>query len=475
MALQTAYGPGAPKQGRDRGMGQSEPTLGARDSRLEKGAWWALIVLAFIYFIASLDRNLLTLLVGPVKHYLHISDVKMSFLLGISFALFFAACAIPLGFAVDRFPRRLILFFGIVIWSLATVACGLAHSYGQLFVARMMLGASEAALAPAAHSILADKFPKEKLSTALSIYTIGAIVGTGASTFMGGLALHFLPPTQLFSTPIAGPLMGWQLLFIAVGGPGLALAFLAFSFAEPARRHVASAMTTLPSAALWPFLKRRRKVFGCFIGSFSVFVMLTYSGFAWIPTYMARHFHWSPGAYGPVLGAISITNGVIGSVGGGVIADWLLARGYKDAHLRLLIGEIVVAVPLGILAFSATNVYAFLALLFLFQMVGFTLVGYTGAAVQLVTPPALRGRMAALFLLTFAIVGSGLGPSLTALFTDYVLHDEAKVGLAYLLTILVCSPVALLFAWLGLKPLREAVDDARAQAALEETAGEAQF
>lgn len=431
------------------------------------GAWWALGVLVILYILNTLDRGVLSLVVGPVKADLQISDFQMSLLLGFAFAFFYAICGIPLGWLIDRFPRRLILYCGVTVWSLATIACGMAQNYPQLLLARMMLGAGEATLGPAAHSIIADKFPKEKMATALSIYTAGAVIGTGGSIAVGGLAAAYFMQFEVIHFPVLGELRPWQAVFACIGLPGLVLAFLVFTFREPVRLHK---RVEGPAGHLMPFLRRRWKLFGCFIGSFAVLSMMIYGSLAWLPAYMERQFDWHPGQIGATLGIVNILSAGIGTLAGGVAVDRLIARGYKDAHLRVFFTAVLVGTPVGLVGFMVDSPTLFLICIFWLKLMAFSYVGYAAAAVQSVTPPTLRGRMAALYLFSLALIGAGGGPSLIAFFTDFMFRDPDKVGLAIAAAIMVLVPIALFFAWLGMKPMREAVDQQRAEDATAEAA-----
>jgi MFS family permease len=319
----------------------------------------------------------------------------------------------------------------------------------------MLLGAGEATLGPAAHSIIADKFPKEKMATALSIYTAGAVIGTGGSIAVGGLATAYFMQFDAIHFPILGDLRPWQAVFVCIGLPGILLAFLVFSFREPARLHK---RVEGVGGHLMPFLKRRWKVLACYTGSFALLSMMIYGSLAWLPAYMDREFGWSPARIGATLGLINIVAAGLGTLGGGVAVDKLLSRGYKDAHLRVFFTAVLLGTPVGLVGFLVKDPTVFLVCMFWLKLMAFSYIGYAAAAVQIVTPPALRGRMAALYLLALALIGNGGGPSLIAFFTDFVFHDPQKLGWSIAMAIVILAPLALVFAWLGMKPMREAVD-----------------
>ncbi|WP_049758263.1 MFS transporter [Phenylobacterium zucineum] len=418
-------------------------------------------MLVLLYLLNTLDRGVLALVVDPVKADLAISDFQMSMLLGLAFALFYALCGLPIGWLVDRFPRRIILYLGVTFWSIATIACGMAQSFPQLLLARMALGVGEATLGPCAHSIIADKFPKHQMATALSIYTAGAVLGTGASMAVGGLAVAYFTQRPDLSFPFFGDLRPWQMVFVAIGLPGLILATLVFTFREPQRLHQREEVPT----RLLPFLRERRAVLLGYAGSFALFSMLIYGALAWLPAYMERAFGWGPAEVGPALGLVNVLSAGIGTIGAGWLVDRLIARGHSDAHLQVFSASVLLATPVGIGAFLVDDPRVFLVCVFLLKMMAFSYIGYGAAAVQAVTPSALRGRMAAIYLLSLAIIGNAGGPSLIAFFTDFVFGDPAKLGWSIATALALLAPLALISAQLGRAPMRLAVERLRGEEA----------
>ena len=130
--------------------------------------WYVLVVLTVAYTISFIDRQILALMIGPIRKDLGISDTEVSLLIGLAFALFYTLLGIPIGRLADRFSRRAIIATGIFFWCTMTAACGMAHNYGQLFVARIGVGVGEAALSPSALSLISDYFPQETRGRAVS-------------------------------------------------------------------------------------------------------------------------------------------------------------------------------------------------------------------------------------------------------------------------------------------------------------------
>src|SRR5207237_834327 len=173
------------------------------------------------------------LLVGPLRRDLHIGDAKMSLLIGFSFALFYTFFGIPLGRLADIYSRRLIIAAGLVLWSGFTASCGLAQTFETMLLLRMGVGAGEAALSPAAYSLITDYFPRNRLATAISVYSMGIYIGGGLSFLVGGLVVHYAAAQATWSLPLVGLVRSWQLIFFIVGLPGIALVLLIYTIREP--------------------------------------------------------------------------------------------------------------------------------------------------------------------------------------------------------------------------------------------------
>lgn len=199
-------------------------------------AWYVVCVLTVAYLLSFLDRQILALLVGPIRQDLDISDTQVSLLGNLAFGIFYTLLGLPLGRAADRFSRRGIIAAGVATWCLMTAACGLARNFVQLFLARVGVGVGEAALNPAALSMISDYFPRRTRGRALTFYNMGVSLGVGVALIFGGQVIAWVaaaPPVEL---PGIGVLRAWQTVFILVGLPGLLIALLMLTVREPVRR-----------------------------------------------------------------------------------------------------------------------------------------------------------------------------------------------------------------------------------------------
>lgn len=199
-------------------------------------AWYALGVLTLCYTFSYIDRQILAFLVTPLKQDLHISDTEIGLLQGLAFAMFYAFFGLPMGMLADRFNRRNIVLAGLLVWSVMTALSAGARSYWTLALARMGVGVGEAVINPCAFSLIADYFPKERLSSAMSIYMMGIQLGAGLALIIGGVVVHAIssmPPIDIAGYGTVAP---WRLTFVAVGAPGLLIAILLATVKEPPRR-----------------------------------------------------------------------------------------------------------------------------------------------------------------------------------------------------------------------------------------------
>ena len=198
-------------------------------------AWTVVAILIATAVLSYTDRQVLSLLVDPIRGELGISDTQVSLLLGTAFAVVYGIAGIPLGFLADRTSRRNLIFAGVVVWSCGTLACGFSHSFGQLFAARIVVGLGEAVLSPAAISLISDYFPPARRGTAVGFFLSGIAMGIGAAILIGGGVLHVVESGVLAGTPLAGQ-PAWRLVLLLIGAPGLLWSLAILLIKEPVRK-----------------------------------------------------------------------------------------------------------------------------------------------------------------------------------------------------------------------------------------------
>ena len=421
--------------------------------------WWATLVFFLLYSLSFIDRQLLNLLVEPVKAALQVSDFEVSLLQGMTFAVFYTFFGVAIGWMVDNGPRRPIVFVGVVLWSIAASGCGLAARYWQLALARTGVAVGEATLAPAAYSLMSDIFPARKLALPMSFMGSGAPVGSALAMMIGGYILS-LVPAQGLAIPVLGVLHGWQVAFLSVGIPGLILAPLIFSIAEPVRKSYANVEMSgsQPLSHVLAYLVQNRRFYGGHFLGFGLYSMINYALVSWYPTFLIRHYGWSLSQAGYAVGVMFFACSIIGALAMGYIVDRWYSSGRKDAHLLFFIGCTAVQIVFTVIGVYVADPYLSLAFISpSFFVIGFT--GVAAAALQIGTPARMRGQVSAVYLLVFNLLGLGLGPSIVAAFTDFVFRDETRVGSSIALTFIIFAPLAMIAMFSATKAMRERAEN----------------
>jgi MFS family permease len=399
------------------------------------------VLLLLAYTVSLIDRQVLSLLVQPIKASLRISDTQISLLHGLAFAIFYTLFGILIGRAVDRFNRRNIIVVGMALWCVATVACGLASSFAGLFIARMFVGVGEATLSPAAFSMIADYFPPERRGRAMSVFSMGVFVGSGLALILGGAAIDATQRWSGTPLPFVGQLEGWQIAFVAVGAPGLAIAALIATLREPARMEVSSEGAGLTESLA--FFRRNGAALGTMILAFGANGLINFSLSGWAPTYFIRAFGWTPGQIGAVYGTLLLVCGCSGILLGGWLSDRLVARVGARGVLMTMRGSALLMIPsLVAFGFSSTPSAALVTLGWSCFVLGLP-TGLAPVALYAITPNQFRGQVTACYLFAVTMIGMTLGSTLIALCTDYLFQNEAAVGKS--LALVASSAAALSF------------------------------
>ena len=301
-----------------------------------KYAWYVTTLLLLAYILSFVDRQIMSLLIEPIKADFGLTDFRIGLLMGPAFAFFYVSLGIPIGWLADRKSRRTIVGVGITVWCFMTAACGLSRNFGQLFVARIGVGAGEAVLTPSALSLIADYFPQKQRARAVSLYMTGISLGGGVAYFVGGPLIAVLLTMPPFMFPIYGELAAWQTAFLIVGLPGLILALLMFTVKEPIRRGLlavkkgaGNSSNELPFKDSMIFLFQRKKAYLSLFFGMSVVTLVGYTGF-WNAALFERTWDWNIGTIGVTLGLAALIFGPLGANGGGWIADFFTNKGIKD-------------------------------------------------------------------------------------------------------------------------------------------------
>lgn len=416
-------------------------------------AWYVVIVLMLANVSSFIDRQILALLVGPIKRDLHLSDTEMSLLMGFSFALFYTLFGILIGHFADKFNRRNIIIAGVTVWSLMTALCGGIKNYTQFFFARMGVGVGEATLSPSAYSLISDYFPPSKLSRALSTYSMGVFLGMGLAIVVGASLISALPTEGMVQIPIFGSIYPWQLMFFYIGLPGLLIALLVMSIKEPDRREsqeqkkIAKPNLSEALKVIW----QNRSAYSAIVLGTSFTAFANYGTSAWVPTFFNRTFDWAMPVIGLKFGLIVTIFSGLGVLVGGWLADRYVRKGVKAGRVYVgIISGVGILISAGNFLLGNPDLILLSLAIPAFFM-AFPL-GAAAAAVQELMPNRVRALASSIFLFFINMVGMGGGPYVVAFFTDSVFHDESMIRYSLVALYLIGGIATILCFWLGLKP-----------------------
>jgi MFS family permease len=415
-------------------------------------SWYVVGVLTLVYVFSFIDRQILSLLVRPLRRDLQITDTQVSILMGFSFAVFYTFCGIPMGRLADTRSRRSIIAAGLVFWSAFTGLCGLARNFAQMLLFRVGVGVGEAALSPSAYSLITDYFPKEKLGTAISVYSMGIYIGAGMSYLLGGIVVRFASAQEAWILPLVGAVRPWQVIFLAVGLPGILVTPLVYSIREPLRRGIARHASAVPARESFAYMLENKRTFLCHTIGFGLLSLTSYASGAWVPEFFRRNYGWDIPHTGIVYGSLVIVFGSLGIVGAGKIADKLRARGVLHANMLVGMWVALIAIPVSCLLYLAPS--AGWATLWLAPgcLMAAAPFGIAAAAIQQMMPNPMRGQASAVYLFIINMIGLGLGPTAVAVCTQYLFRRDDAVNYSLLVVHLVALSLAAILLGGGLKP-----------------------
>ncbi len=405
---------------------------------------YVLAVLFVVYVFNFIDRQVLSILIDPIKQELGVSDTAMGLLVGFTFVVFYTLAGIPIARWADRGSRRAVITFSLVLWSVMTAASGLARNFAQLALMRVGVGIGEAGGTPPSHSLISDYFPPQRRATALAVYANGIYVGAGLGILVGGTALASFGD--------------WRTAFYAVGLAGVPLALLVrFTVREP--RRGASDPNLAPGDApafgeVFRFLFSKRSFLWLVVGACCQAIS-GYGILNWGPVFLGRVHEMPPASIGQWLGLTIMLGGCVGVTLGGWLADRLGAR---DARWTLRMPAIasVAAVPFAIGFLLAGEAEIAMLSFVPFYAISNMYVGPLWSTAQNLAPPAMRATASAILLFILNIVGLGAGPFLIGFLNDQLAGVYGDLAIRYsLLLAALFGGLASVFFWKGSATLRE--------------------
>lgn len=425
-------------------------------------AWYGVIVLMLLYCMSFIDRLVLSLLASPISEALGVSDTQIGLLFGMGFGVVYALSGLPLAHLIDKHHRVRIITVGVIIWSVCTIASGFAPDYTALLLLRAGVAVGEAVLSPAAVSILADMFPRQKRTLPTSVYTsVGTFMGAGAFV-AGGAALD----VATWLSPMVGHMPPWQLTLVLVGIPGLLLGPLLLATvpepvraAEPVTQDFASAKQAVN------FVIKELNLYGFIFVGLACYSTASFAKTAWVPTYLVRGYGLSPSEAGYIYGTVGLIAGILGAASWPALVRYWTSRGRKDAMITLftlafLVGTISLAV-IG-LTRSMPVLYIAAAANFFFGSAGALL---PPLIIQYVAPSRMRARLMAINLMASNLVGLTVGPPLAAYVAETFFDGRYALGSGVAAVCLALAPIGTVSIFLARKRYLSALDEAAAREA----------
>ena len=399
----------------------SAPTAGPVTDSTAEYRRSTLLLLVLVYTSSHVDRQILAILLEPIRRELILTDTQLGFLSGVAFAIFYATLGIPIAMWADRGNRRNIIALALAIWSGMTVLCGMAANFVQLALARIGVGIGEAGSSPPSHSLIADLYPPAERSTAMGIFALGVNFGILIGFLVGGWINQWY---------------GWRIAFYVVGVPGLILAVIVrYSLREPprgyaeglhaARQEIPTLGTVVRFIVSTPSL--RHLLMGATLTTF-----VGYGVVLWLPAFLVRSHGLSSGEIGTVLAVLWGIVGGIGTYGGGALADRLAKRDVRW-NVWIVGTAILLAVPFTLAAYLATESTTALALYVLPALVGAVYIGPSFAMNQGLVEVRMRSVASAFLLFVINIIGLGLGPQMVGIISDLLSARYGNESLRYAL------------------------------------------
>jgi len=365
----------------------------------------ALGILSTVYAINLLDRQILSMLLVPIQEDLGISDTALGFLTGTSFALFYATAGIPIARWADRGTRTHVIAVGLTLWSAATAACGLARSFTQLAIARVLVGVGEAAGSPPAHSLIADYFPPARRARSIALYTMGGSVGIGLGYALGG----FL-----------GEQFGWRMTFFIVGLPGLLMALVVrFIVREPPRGAIEGRAEVGEQPAVGDAIRLLLGIrsYRQIAIATSLYCIASYGFMMWVPTFLVRVHEMGRSESGGWLGLISAVCGLAGAYTGGWLTDYGVARDRRwSCWLPACAGLLTTPFIFAFLLVDSGELALLCYVPIAFLSAGWSAATY--AVVQGLVSLRMRAMASAVLLFALNLIGLGLGPQFVGILND---------------------------------------------------------
>lgn len=432
-------------------------------------AWYVAVLMMFFYVLSFMDRQIIAVLIEPIKADLSLTDVQVSLLGGISFVLFYSTAGVFIGRLADSLNRPWLIAIGVFIWSLTTALCGLVGKFWQLLILRMGVGLGEAALLPSTLSLLSDYFPPKRLATPTSVFLLGAPIGIGLSFAIGGLmygiAVDVTSAAGWQDVIFIGGTAAWKIVLIFLGVLGMTMTILLSSVREPRNMNYAAATSDKKKRAkiadpatldeVKGYAKKNWIAIGSLYMGMAFVSLAAYAQGFWDVTFLTRTYGWDAATGSFWYGMIQMFAGLSGMLTGGIVADRLSKRGVRGASVIIVTIGAALATPFSFIYPLADSAVSALWLM-VFAIFGSNMAfACAASAVQRLFPIAMLGLAAGIYFFLSNAIGIGIGPTLIAALTDYAFEDPSKVRYSLSIVGGVARLLAFLLFLAGIKHYRD--------------------
>ena len=410
-------------------------------------AWLIAALLALCYTLSYVDRQVISLLIEPIKRDLGLSDTQFGVMQGVSFSLFYVAASLPLAWIADRSRRSRVISGCVAFWSVMTMLCGFASNFWQMLACRIGIAAGESGLPPAGLATLAERFDSRRLATATSMFMLAPFVGGGLALAGGGALYAAVGRADLSGVPLLGHLADWQWVFVMVGAPGLITALLLLLIRD--KPGGADQGRKGSFGELVVFFRREWKIALSFSMAMAFMMILLSSYVTWLPAAIMRSKGVDEATMGTLFGPIYLISGAAGTLSAGVL---IMMFGGKDpvrSVLRYMTLMTALLWPIGAFGLLGSSLWRELLLMGLALFLISSVTSLSSLPFQYITPPHLRAQALALLAMITALFGTGLGPVLAGVMSDHLTTAEHPLSLSLALIAGVAAPCVLILLTLA--------------------------
>lgn len=404
--------------------------------------WWLVIVLLIFSTLAAIDRQVIALLVDPIRQYLHISDTEISLILGAAFGLSNTLFTLPAGYLADRISRRGLILAGSLVWSVMTMACGAATSFIQLFIARAGLGFGESVISPASMSLLRSALSPERRARGFSVFSMSFTGGSSLALIAGGLLIGAITAAGPHRLPFLGPVLPWQLTLILIGLAGLPVSLLVLSVREPPKLPQSGASGGYLAAL--STLRSRWTLYVPLLVFQLAMLMLSLSYAAWLPAMVGRLWGLSYTQIGLTVGLMMLCLPPLGLWIVGQLMDSAAARhGVRGPVAVGCFASVLVAVAASATPLAPT-LPAFWVMFGALMLVSGTVFPIVATVTASVTPEESMGKITAVQFFVTGLIAPVLGPTVVARVSDVFFSGPGALARSMSIVCGIYSAISLL-------------------------------